>query len=184
MAFNYSTQPFLAWCLNRYFYHDKHFFHVADCFYPCRTNPKSSNPLEIYRDLYHPWEFRDPFDKFVLYMRLAMCKAVQKQQDMGTITGDLAGQLKLVCEKVEIIFFYPVVYRVEMDRVPKDLLEVTGSGLTGSKEYFIDGLDEHLGAFEIIFLDFLGDSDLNALKGLPVGDSSTALAILKSRCRA
>jgi hypothetical protein len=55
MRHYYSTQPFLAWCLNRHFYEDVHYAYVAP-FYPYRlTNPKSSNPLELYRDLYQPW---------------------------------------------------------------------------------------------------------------------------------
>lgn len=47
----YSTQPLLAWSLNRHFYSGLHYMYVAP-FYPYRLpNPKSSNPLEIYRDL-------------------------------------------------------------------------------------------------------------------------------------
>jgi hypothetical protein len=171
MAFSYSTQPYLAWCLALYFYGGLHHFYVADCFYPYRLpNPKSSNPLLVYQDLYQPWQDRDNYDKFVLQKRLDIRKGVALQRDKGAITADLADRLKEVCDKIEIMFFYPLVYRVNMSSVPPDILESRGSGLTGSKEYFINGLSDLLGALEVVFLDFSGDRDFDALKSLPPRD--------------
>lgn len=54
MAYHYSTTSFLAWSINHYFFHGVHYVWAAGDFYPYRqSNPKSSNPLLIYTDMYH-----------------------------------------------------------------------------------------------------------------------------------
>lgn len=110
MAFYYSTQAFLAWCFGRYFYNGRHRAYIAETFDTYRLpNPKSSNPLLIYQDLYHPWKDRDNFDKFISQTRLNIRKGVEKQYRDGVISRDLSRRLKRICDKLDITFFYPVV---------------------------------------------------------------------------
>ena len=57
----YSTTSFLAYCLNEYIYAGFHWTYVGAEFFPYKLpNPKSSNPLLVYQDLYQPWRDKDP----------------------------------------------------------------------------------------------------------------------------
>ena len=176
----YSTQPFLAWCLNHYFYGAKHYVWVATPFYPYRLpNPKSSNPYLIYQDLYLPWKDRDDFDKFIQQVRLDLRKGVKA--NAGTLTPPSSvRRLNQTCNKVNIVFFYPIVYRVDIDLIPASRLVPAGSAVVGSNEYLIKDLQKS-DKFDILFLDFKGDSDIVTLCGGSV-TSSKALTILEGRC--
>jgi hypothetical protein len=52
--------------------------------------------------------------------------------------------------------------------------------LKGSDEYLIKDLDES--EFDILFLDYDDDIDLNSLKSLSSSNSNDALDIMKRRC--
>jgi hypothetical protein len=176
---------YLACCVSRHFYHGRHRLYLAPCFCTYKLpNPKSSNPFLIYQDLYYPWKDKDQFDKYIAQTRLNIRKGVQKQYNAGVLDSGLAKKLKRICNKVELAFFYPVVYRVNLDLIPKSRQKISGSGLVGSDEIRIDDLDEHKPEFDLLFLDFNGDSDFDSLKTLPIGSRKSALAILLRRCKA
>jgi len=180
----YSTQPFLAWCLNHYFYGGMHYVNVANPFYPYRLpNPKSSHPFLIYQDLYLPWKDRDDFDKFIQQIRLDLNNGVVKynRANPGKLSGGRVSRLKRICKKVDIVFFYPMVYRVDINPVPTSRLVSAGSGLSGSREHLINDLQEK--EFDILFHDFNGDPDFDSLKDVSASISDTAaLRTLESRC--
>jgi hypothetical protein len=187
MAYYYSTQPFLVWCINRHCYRGVHRLYVGASFYTYRMpNPTSSNPFRIYQDLYEPWRDQDDFNKTVAQTRMNVRKGVHLQMLKGTINADVCRRLKCICDKVDIIFLYPVVYRVDIDLIrPKSRLKKAGSGLSGSKEFLIEDLDEsnpHDG-FDLLFLDFAGDSDFDRLKLLTAPNWKTAVPILEARCK-
>lgn len=184
----YGTLTTLAWVFGHYFYGRKHYTWVAKEYYPYRLpNPKSSNPHLIYQDLYQPWKDKDDNDKFVLQARLNLRKSVKAQENAGKITSSEARSLKKVCDKVDIVFLYPVVFRIkDINNIHSSRRSVAGSGLTaGSSEYLIKDLDES--EFEIFFLDF--DSDVS-FQNLVIDEMSTpglntdrtALSILEGRC--
>src|SRR5215471_1294003 len=76
-SYYYSVQPFLAWTLNHHFYSGRHFTWAATPFLPYRPpNPKSSNPYQMYSDLYQPWKDRDVHDRFVGSLRISLRKGV------------------------------------------------------------------------------------------------------------
>lgn len=147
----YSTTTFLTLAINRHLYGGKHFVYVADGFYAYGSgNPKSSNPLLIYTDLYQPWKDADPFDKFILQHRLAVRKGILARERDGTISSQIAKKLKWVADRIRTEFFYPVVYELDIDPLLKSgRAKIAGSGLKGSKEYLILDLDES--EFKLLF---------------------------------
>ncbi len=150
----YSSQPFLAWCFNHYFYGGVHFAWVGAPFYPYRLpNPTSSNPFRIYQDLYEPWKDRDRFSRTIAQMRLDVRK--------GVIAGTNPRSLKRrrlfrLCDDISQVFFYPIVYRVDVDLIAPVRLELGGSGEeVGSQEFKIVDLHEgQPNEFDILFADF------------------------------
>src|SRR5712664_1566946 len=144
MVYFYSTQAFLAWCINRHCYRGLHRAYFGACFYTYRMpNPTSSNPFRIYQDLYEPWRDQDDFNKTVIQTRMNVRKGVHLQMQNHTISAGMSRRLKHVCDKVDIAFLYPVVYRMDIDLIrPKSRLKKAGSGLSGSNEFLIEDLDE------------------------------------------
>jgi hypothetical protein len=180
MNYYYSTQPLLAWCLNRHFYSGDHYVYVAP-FYPYRLpNPKSSNPLEIYRDLYHPWRDRDDYDRTITQMRLGLRKGVQAHHRAGRLDAERADQLARICDTIDIKFFFPIVYRVDVDALDPARLRRANSALSAaSVEYLIPDLRED--EFDILFYSTV-DSDLQELWEMQVGTES-ALSMLSFHSR-
>jgi hypothetical protein len=186
----YGTVPALSWILAHYFYGGKHYTWVASEYFPYGLrNPKSSNPHLIYQDIYQPWKDRDDFDRFIQQLRLDLRKGVIAKESVGAITSADATRLKHVCDKVDIVFFYPIVYRVDVDKITdRSRLKVSGSGTRGSSEYLIEDLDESTGEIdEIIFLDYESDFHFKQLViDERMGVSHTwppdALATLERRC--
>jgi hypothetical protein len=117
MADNYyGTVPALAWILNHYFYRQEHYTWLAEEYYPYRLpNPKSSNPHIIYQNLYQPWKDKDDFDKDILQVRLSLRKGVMAKETASVITSAESTDLKDVCDKIDIVFLYPLVYRVDIN---------------------------------------------------------------------
>ncbi len=149
----YSTQPFLAWCYNHYFFNGVHFAWLGAPFYPYRLpNPTSSNPLRIYQDLYEPWKDRDRFSFKIEQMRLGIRKGVI--QNTRPLSRNRR-KLTYICDSISHVFFYPIVYRVDIDLIlPAGRKLVTGSGATvGSQEYKVTDLKEQPPEFDLILVD-------------------------------
>jgi uncharacterized protein Usg len=185
----YGCMTSLAWILNHYFYLGKHYCWVAAEFNTYRlNNPKSSNPYLIYDDIFKPWKDKDDFDKYICQLRLDLIKGVNAQQSDGVISTSLATRLKNICRDIEIVFLYPIVYRVDKDKINTGRLQVSGSGLTaGSSEYLIPDLDESTPEFDIIYLDYDTDPDFKVLivdefNGVRSTSQKSALKILRMRC--
>ena len=175
----YSTQPFLAWCLNHHFYNQTHYVWAAQPFYPYRlANPKSSNPYLIYRDLYEPWQDRDPYDKFILQFRLNLRAGAEA--NAGGLPPGWEPRLKTICDRIDTEFFYPLVYRIDLDAIGAWRQQVAGSGLRGSSEVLMTDLKT--GEFAMLFNDYVGGQDYQDLKGA-TSSPSEALGILERNCR-
>src|SRR5207249_6210271 len=123
--------------LNRDFFNSKRYVWAAAEFYPYRlTNPKSSNPYLLYRDLYEPWRDRDRHDKFIAQTRVALIGGVRAQAMKGTLTRSEARRLVRICSEVDLLFFYPIIYRIDLTGIRKRRLKATtGSAALGSSEY-------------------------------------------------
>lgn len=188
MDYYYGCVPTLAWILGHYFYNKQHFVWLASEYFPYRlTNPKSSNPHLIYQDIYQPWKDSDQYDKCILQLRLNLRKGVIAQQKASVLHPADSAKLKRVCNKLDILFFYPLIYRVDISKIDKTRLVVAGSGTSGSSEYLVKDLDETKKEFEILFLDFDSDPDfvtivIDELSGKSTTRGSNALSILEGRC--
>ncbi|MFL6214213.1 MAG: hypothetical protein ACJ74J_10030 [Blastocatellia bacterium] len=189
MANNYyGTIPSLAWILGHYFYGGKHHMWLSAEYYPYRLpNSKSSNPHLIYQDIYQPWKDRDDFDKYIQQTRLSLRSGVITKEATGLINSSDANSLKDICDKVDIVFLYPIVVRVDLDKITDPgRLKIAGSGKRGSSEYLIEDLDDSE-IDEVLFLDFKGDPAFdklvtNEINGSSITTSWEAMRILERRC--
>ncbi len=157
----------LAWMLGHYFHGAEHRAWVSREYYPYRLpNPKSSNPHLIYQDLYQPWRDRDDFDKYMSQSRLNARKSVIARELAAEIAAADAIGLKEICDRVDIVFLYPFVIRVDIEPIrasdPKRLV-LAGSALSGSCEFLLERLRETPPEFTILFLDFQDDVDFERL---------------------
>lgn len=185
MAYYYGTKSALDWVLGHYFFRQIHYTWLADCFYPYKQpNPKSSNPFEIYKDLYAPWKDEDGYDTYIRTRRIDLVKAILAKEKEGVVEAALGMDLRDMCNNVNIVFFYPVVYRVDISKIAPGRRQVANSGLRGSCECLVADLAEN--EFEVLFLDFEKDADFkNIVKSSVLGhtylDSYEVMDILKRR---
>lgn len=173
----YSVTTFIAYSINRHVYHDKHFTWVASNFYAYGSgNPKSSNPLLIYTDLYQPWNDRDPHDKFILQNRLALRKGILAKESERVVPSRIATDLRFVADNITTDFFYPIVYVLDITPVvASGRAQVQGSGLSGSQEYLIPDLDGS--EFSVLFDDH-SDPHFDQMRESPNYYSSQAQAMI------
>lgn len=157
----YGTVPILAWIINHFLYGGVHYTWLAESFHPLATNPKSSNPYLIYGDLYQPWFWRDQFDRFIREYRTSLRAGVNAMESAARIDNITASRLRRICDEASVEFFYPVVYRVDVDRIGADRRAVAGSGLEGSREILVSDLREH--EFDLLFADQRTDDRFDAL---------------------
>jgi hypothetical protein len=174
----YSTQAFLAWCFNHYFYNATHWAFVGTPFYPYHgLYPPSSNPYKIYGNLYEEWYHRDRFGRYVQELRLGIQKGVTANRRFFTM--DEEQHLKDVCDQIDVAFFYPVVYRTDVNQIAPERLNMHNSALLGSSEYRIDDLKED--EFDLLFFDITSDPDLAMLASGTL-NANVVMSILESRC--
>ena len=163
----YGTTTALAWMLGHYFYGAEHRAWVACEYFPYRLpNPKSSNPHLIYQDLYQPWKDRDNYDKYIAQARLNARKSVIVRELGKQLNSAEAIDLKDICDRVDIVFLYPFVVRVDVELIrtaDPDRLVLAGSALAGSREFLIERLREDPREFISLFVDFRDDPDFKRL---------------------
>lgn len=180
----YGTVPALAWILNHYFYRRVHYAWLAAAFHPHGENPGSSNPYKLYGQLFEPWAERDSYAHQLGEYRRRLAKGVEAKETSGVLDNVTAARLRRVCNSGSVDLFYPVLYRVEIDRIPSSRRIVANSGLWGSREVLVTDLRES--EFELLFLDNERDEYftrvvLGELKGSIRMHPFTALEILEAR---
>jgi hypothetical protein len=177
-TYYYSTQPFLAWCINHYFYQQTHWTYIGTPFYPYKLpNPRTSNPFRAYEDLYEPVHDRDEFSGHIAQKRTRLKDGIWANQAL--VSKQHSMSLERICDAIDIVFFYPVVYRVDIDIMDISRLIKAGSALVGSNEYLISDLKH--GEFDLLFADLQTDADFaNLLSGNL--SQSQVLSILDARC--
>jgi hypothetical protein len=188
MANNYyGTIAALAWVFGHYFYKQEHYVWLAKEYYPYRLpNPKSSNPHLIYQDLYQPWKDKDDYDKYIQQVRLKLRAGVIAKEAAGVITTTDASELKNICDKVDIVFLYPIVLRVNLGVIAPTRQKRKNSAVSaGSSEVLVEDLKES--EMEIIFLDYETDPDFKTLVVDEITKTTTttytdSMNKLKGRC--
>ena len=126
-----------------------------------------------------PWKDKDDFDKYINQTRLNLRKGVLKRYNDGHIKQNIKNYLNYICDKVDIVFFYPIIYTVDINN-PCVSVKLSGTNWSakGSQEYAVDLLE---GEYDLLFLDFNGDTDFNQLKDKKLTPVN-ALSILMRRC--
>lgn len=147
----YSTKTLLELTLGSCFFKRRHYIYVTKVIYPVKTNPKSSNPLLIFIDLYNPWKDSDEHDKYINSLRLNIRKGVMAKRDEGVIDREESDNILDICDQASVKLFQPVVLRIRRSDIAPDRIHRSGSGLKGSDEGRIDDL--HDTEFEILFAD-------------------------------
>ena len=182
----YGTKSALDWILAHYFFAAEHYSWLASCFYPYRlANPASSNPLKLYQGFYEPWKDKDAFDRNIAHSRLTLYKGIKARVRAEEISPDSARELKDICHRISTDFFYPIVLRVDLERIEAGRCSVEGSGASaGSAEVLVKDLRED--EFDVLFLDWHEDSDFHeivckAVHGDGYMDSFEVLELLKQR---
>ena len=121
----YSAQPFIAWCLNHYFYDKTHYVFCGAPFYPfsflpyIRKNQPSSDPLKVYGDYYQYYLSDDHNETKVQGYRNNLKKGVSAIIN----NADLSIRLIEVCRYVNMNFFFPMVYRIDIRAFAKSCSE-------------------------------------------------------------
>lgn len=151
----YSAKTVLELAIGHHFYRKQHYVYATPLIFPFRENPKSSNPLLIYQDIYHPWKTQDEFDKYISQLRINVRKGVLAKTQEGVVENVLYKRLTEVCDSASLRLFYPVIIRVETSRISSQRRRVAGSGLAGSKEFLI--ADLHSDELELLFFDECAD---------------------------
>jgi hypothetical protein len=148
--------PVLAWIINHYFYGGVHYSWLAGEFAPMLRNPKSSNPYLIYGDLYWAWVKRDRYDKYVNDTRRTHAAIAAKKQRSGQLDQVTAARLIRVCTSDKVVALcYPVIYRVDLQRIAEARRLMRNSALEGSQEVLVEDLQES--EFDVLFADNVSD---------------------------
>lgn len=159
----YGIQTALSYIINHYCYGAKHYTYLAPEYYTYRRkNPRSSNPHRIYEDIYEPWKDKDEYSKVLNQARLNIKSGILAQKTRGVIASSVATQLNQICNEIDVGVFYPLVYRVDINKIPRPRRVKAGSALTGSVEYLIEELAE-VEIDEILFLDYERDNVIKKL---------------------
>jgi hypothetical protein len=180
----YGTVPVLAWIINHYFYGRTHYTWLAEAFHPHGQNPGSSNPYRIYGLLYEPWAERDRYAHFVADVRHSLCDGVETQEAAGVLDNITAARLKHVCLSASVELFYPVLYRVSIDRISHPRRTLANSALEGSHEVLVKDLRES--EFDLLFADnarddYFTDLVLSELDGVIRMHPMSVLARLEDK---
>ncbi len=149
----YARQYYLSWILGHYFYDQTHYSWVAAPFFPHNSNnPRSSNPLRLYEETYSAWKEQDPFSDAWDVIRAKLRKGIES--NVSRLSKSEQRKLTTIIDDVDIRYFYPVVYRVDVDRIPVARLndQFGSANERDSIEYRIADLQED--EFDILFLDF------------------------------
>lgn len=180
----YGTVPVLAWIINHYFYGRTHHAWLAEAFHPHGENPGSSNPYKIYGLLYEPWAERDRYARFVADIRHSLSDGVEAKETTGILDGVTAARLKRICRSGSVDLFYPVLYRVSIDRIAQGRRTLANSALEGSREVLVTDLRES--EFDLLFTDnvrddYFADLVLSELQGVIRMHPMSVLARLESK---
>ncbi|HYR07564.1 MAG TPA: hypothetical protein VEQ60_07340 [Longimicrobium sp.] len=187
VRYYYGTVPVLAWIINHYFYSRTHYAWLAAAFHPHGENPGSSNPYKLYGQFYEPWAERDGYAHSLGEYRRRLAQGVTAKEESGTLDNVTAARIRRLCASASVDLFYPVLYRVEIDRIPAARQIVANSGLRGSREVLVSDLRES--EFDLLFVDnerdeYFRQVVIGELEGSIRMHPMTALVFLETKVEA
>jgi hypothetical protein len=94
-------------------------------------------------------------------MRESLGIGVVGRLPRGIADPALVRRLRRICRRAAVAFFYPVVYRVDSERIPASRRVASGSAMVGSHEFLVRDLMEP--EFDLLFADNVDDPDFRRL---------------------
>jgi hypothetical protein len=114
-------------------------------------------------------------------------QGVTAKEQSGALDNVTAARIRRLCESASVDLFYPVLYRVEIDRIPDSRRIIANSGLRGSREVLVRDLRES--EFDLLFLDnhrdeYFRQMVTDELEGSIRMHPMSALALLETKVEA
>ena len=150
----YSTGTRLAFNINERFYGGVHWVWCSPYFAPfggpLYTNPPSSSPSEIYRDLRRATESGDLHNAKIKDNKAGILKGAVAKRQAGVIDAQQFSDINSILSAAIVQDFNPVLYVIPFDRVGNlaTLVPVEQLAHPLSVEYIIETLPN--GNFDII----------------------------------
>ena len=158
----YSTKTVLEWMLYHHVFRRVHLAWFAPAFDTYkRTNPRSSNPWELYRAYHAAWFDQDPFEPYVAIKRQSLSAVIERKYVSQEVHGIAKDDLKAMVDTAPLNLFYPLVYVCDRSKLGPERLEKAGSARQGSLEFLIVDLEED--EFFLLFADFKHDPALRKM---------------------
>jgi hypothetical protein len=150
---HYSATTCADWILHFHFFDRKHVLWFSPMFYTYRMpNPRTSNPLRVYEELFEMWFDRDEHSPKYKDKLLSLVNKINKRQDLGLLEDSMARRLKELFSTLSPDFMFPFIVRVNDKSCPPKTRLLAGSGATaGSKEFLVVDLDDSV--CELLFVD-------------------------------
>jgi len=154
-----STKAVLDWLLYHHVFRRVHLAWFAPEFDTYKqTNPRSSNPWELYRAYHAAWFDQDPFEPYVAMKRQSLSAVIERKYASQQVHGIAKDELKAMVDTAPLNLFYPIVYACDCSKLGPERLQKAGSARQGSLEFLIVDLKED--EFSLLFADFKHDPAL------------------------
>ena len=157
----YSVNTYLAYMINERFYEGKHHAWCSEIF-DARANgqrgryasiPPTSNPYEIYHNLYEEVRRGDRHSAKIEANREGILLGADIKRRYGVIDQNQRTEIEEIVKSVEISDFRPILYVIPYSNVAADVREATVEERAHplSLEFIIESLDgQHFDPIEVI----------------------------------
>jgi hypothetical protein len=157
----YSVNTYLAFALNERHYDSKHYVWCSEV-YDARSHhqlsryadiPPTSNPHEIYRNLYEEVRRGDRHSAKIEENRKNILRGADSKLQAGQIRQTQYEEIKAIVKSVEISTFRPILYVIPYSNVVADVREATVEERAHplSLELIIESLDrQHFDPIEVM----------------------------------
>ncbi len=129
----YSVNTYLAFMINERYYEGKHYTWCSEVF-DARANgqrgryasiPPTSNPYEIYHNLYEEVRRGDRHSAKIEANRNGILRGADTKLQAGIINESQFNEIREVVKSVEISDFRPILYVIPYSNVAGDVREAT-----------------------------------------------------------
>lgn len=147
----YSVNTYLAYMINERYYDSQHYVWCSEVF-DARTHhqlgryghiPPTSNPYEIYHNLYEEVRLSDRHSTKIEQNRNGILRGAKAKLLNGIIVPEQYDEIERIIKSVDISDFRPILYVIPYNNVAADVHEVPIEERAHplSIEYRIDSLD-------------------------------------------
>ncbi len=156
----YSVNTYLAYAINERYYGRVHYVWCSEVF-DAHTHsalgryantPPTSNPRDIYRNLYEEVKRGDRHSAKIQENRRRILRGAERKLEAGIITPEQFNEIEQIVVSVELSEFRPVLYLIPYHNVAGSVREATVAERAHplSLEYIIEALDrQHFDPIEV-----------------------------------